>query len=133
MNINELPSRLPSANPSADRSSTTRTGEAMRGGNVEEVKLGLLPLKDTVLPKDRVELTRKEEQWIDNELPFARKAILGIPPLSQERVAEILERLQTRYYEQPAITREIAQRVSETITLADLGFSAGVDFTADQA
>ena len=66
---------------------------------------------------DRVELSdsgREASTAGTPVLAFARKALENIPPLSQERVAEILERIKEDYYSQPEVTRQIAQRVAST-------------------
>lgn len=67
--------------------------------------------------KDRVELSASGREANAGNTPvlaFARKALENIPPLSQERVAEILERIKDDYYERPEVTRQIAQRVAAT-------------------
>lgn len=66
---------------------------------------------------DRVELSAsgREANAVGTPvLAFARKALENIPPLSQERVAEILERIKEDYYERPEVTRQIAERVAAT-------------------
>lgn len=48
-------------------------------------------------------------------IDFARKALLGVPPLSQDRVQDILKRVQEGYYSQPEVVKEIATRITEDL------------------
>jgi len=67
---------------------------------------------------DRVELSeaaRKAAQQAA-EMPgmaFAREALRNAPSLSPERVAAILRALQSGYYTQPEVIKQIAQRLVE--------------------
>ncbi len=72
---------------------------------------------------DRVDLSeaartaaRQAEETAD--LEFARQALRSVPSISPERVAAILRHLQSGYYQQPAIIKEIAERIVEEM-LAD--------------
>lgn len=70
-------------------------------------------------PKDRVEISagsRTTQNGVaPEELVFARKALLGIPPLSDDRVADILQRIQEGYYSQPEILKAIAERYTQEL------------------
>ena len=50
------------------------------------------------------------------ELAFARKAMLGIPPLSNERASDILKRIQEGYYSQPEVLKTIAEKFTEELS-----------------
>lgn len=97
-------------------------------GNTNKVVPGSqVPQEDaaSAAPKDRVEisaaaLAAASENTQAQELGFARKALLGIPPLSQERAADILQRIQEGFYSQP----EVVKQVSSELTSAFLGASA---------
>lgn len=69
---------------------------------------------------DRVELSATAQasrsETASAELDFARKALLGIPPLSEERSADILKRVQEGYYSQPERLKEIAERFTKELT-----------------
>lgn len=49
------------------------------------------------------------------EINFARKALLGIPPLSMDRVADILKRIQEGYYSQPEVIKQTAAGVTNDL------------------
>lgn len=68
--------------------------------------------------QDRVEISsgaRSDASSSIQELAFARKAMLGIPPLSDDRVADILTRIQEGFYSQPEVLKKIAQRFTEEL------------------
>ncbi len=105
MNINHLLGR-------PVQSSTVRGGSADRVNADETTPSSAVPASEAA---DRVELSgagREASATGTPVLAFARKALENIPPLSQERVAEILDRIKSDYYEQPEVTRQIAQRVA---------------------
>lgn len=68
---------------------------------------------------DRVEISDAARAAAENtqsrELTFARKALLGIPPLSSDRVADILERVKEGYYSQPEVVKEISEKISSEL------------------
>ncbi len=70
-------------------------------------------------PADRVEISSASSAKNDpaiQEMAFARKAMLGIPPLSDDRVADILLRVQEGYYSQPEVLKTIAANVAQALT-----------------
>ncbi len=107
MNINHLTGR--------PATSTTVRGNAPEKVNTDETpRAAAVPATEQA---DRVELSAsgREAQTVGTPvLAYARKALENIPPLSQERVAEILDRIKEDYYKQPEVTRQIAQRVAAT-------------------
>lgn len=72
--------------------------------------------------QDRVEISdaaRTALEAQDAEQPmldFARKALLGIPPLSQDRAEDILIRIREGFYSQPEIVKLITERVQADLT-----------------
>ena len=107
MNINHLLGRPVS-------SSTVRGGTTDRVNADETPQVAAASAAEAT---DRVELSAsgREANAVGTPvLAFARKALENIPPMSQERVAEILERIKDDYYSKPEVTRDIAQRVAAT-------------------
>jgi len=67
---------------------------------------------------DRVDLseaarTAAQQAEATPDLEFARQALRSVPSISPERVAAILRHLQSGYYQQPVILKEIAERIVE--------------------
>ncbi|MFO7314813.1 flagellar biosynthesis anti-sigma factor FlgM [Rhodothermus marinus] len=68
--------------------------------------------------EDRVDLskaarTAAQQAEATPDLEFARQALRSVPSISPERVAAILRHLQSGYYQQPVILKEIAERIVE--------------------
>ncbi|SHL01961.1 flagellar biosynthesis anti-sigma factor FlgM [Rhodothermus profundi] len=75
--------------------------------------------------EDRVDLseaarTAAQQAEETPELEFARQALRSVPSISPERVAAILRHLQSGYYQQPAIIKEIAERIVEEMLAESL-------------
>lgn len=71
---------------------------------------------------DRVEISREartraqdEEARRNRELAFAQKALLGIPPLDEEKIAELQDRIRERYYQKPEVIRDVAEKVARDL------------------
>ncbi len=66
--------------------------------------------------QDRVEISdaaRTAAQAQKTEgIDFARKALLGIPPLSEQRSADMLKRIQEGYYSQPEVLAKVAEKIA---------------------
>lgn len=102
---------------SADRAETYRqhevheTGRAAGGSDVKR--------NATAPAQDRVEISDAARAAGQNaettEVHLAKKALLGIPPLSDKRAADILARIQSGYYSQPDVLRQIAERVGNEL------------------
>ncbi len=110
MNINNLQGR--SVSPQGVRANGT---ERATGDDAARAADAAAP----VSPSDRVELSasaRESKPAATPELAFAQKALENIPPLSQERVAEILQRITQDYYNTPEVARQIAERVATNIS-----------------
>ncbi len=45
------------------------------------------------------------------ELAFARKALLNIPPLTEEKLKEVQQRIRESYYTTPEIAKELAEKL----------------------
>jgi len=50
------------------------------------------------------------------DMEFARRALLGVPPLSEKRASDIMSRIQEGYYNKPEIVQQIADRIASEIT-----------------
>lgn len=108
MNINNLHGRT------ASSSNVRNTG----ADKVQPEAASQTPSVAAAQSTDRVELSASAKASETNgtpELALARKALDNIPPLSPERVAEILDRITEDYYSQPEVAREIAQRVAANV------------------
>jgi hypothetical protein len=71
------------------------------------------------IPKDRVEISdaarAASEDTKAREVNLARKALLGIPPLSIDRAQDLLMRITEGYYSQPDILKAVSIGVSADI------------------
>lgn len=69
---------------------------------------------------DRVEISEAARSAAGDaavrEMTFAQKALGGIAPLSQERLGEIRQRMESGYYNSPEIQRELAMRIAQDLT-----------------
>ena len=70
--------------------------------------------------QDRVEISDAARAAVSDagssqEINFARKALLGIPPLSEKRVADIMLRIQNGFYSQPDVLRQIAEQITSDL------------------
>ena len=52
------------------------------------------------------------------ELALARKAMLGIPPLDDSRVEDIFQRINSGFYSQPEVVKQMAEGVMQTFDAA---------------
>lgn len=64
---------------------------------------------------DRVEISDKARAALKDarkseELTFARKALDNVPSMSDERIAELTNRIKSGYYQQPDILDQVARR-----------------------
>ncbi len=48
-------------------------------------------------------------------LGFAKKALAATPELSDERVGQIMQRIQSDYYSSPEVMKDIAQKVANAV------------------
>lgn len=69
---------------------------------------------------DRVEISSEARaaagSVASNDVTFAKKALLGIPPLSEDRAADILKRVQEGFYSQPETLKQIASNIAADLT-----------------
>ncbi len=75
--------------------------------------------------EDRIDLsdaarTAAQQAEASPDLEFARQALRSVPSISPERVAAILRHLQSGAYQQPAILKEIAERIVEQMLAKSL-------------
>lgn len=52
-------------------------------------------------------------------LGFARKALAATPELGEERIGQIMQRIQSDYYSDPEVMKDIAQKVAQSILPQD--------------
>jgi hypothetical protein len=45
-------------------------------------------------------------------MAFARAALLGIPPLSDEKMAEVRERIKSNHYLTPEISQDVSEKIA---------------------
>lgn len=70
---------------------------------------------------DRVEISDKARSALaearqSEELSFARKALDNVPSLSEERIAELKDRIQSGHYQQPDVLGEIAKGAASELS-----------------
>ncbi len=97
--------------------------EALSGARGVEKRGASEAAPEQATPEDRVDLseaarTAAQQAEATPDLEFARQALRSVPSISPERVAAILRHLQSGYYQQPAVLKEIAERIVEQM-LAD--------------
>ena len=69
---------------------------------------------------DRVEISAEaraviaEQAAMQEEVEQARMALRDVPPLTEERVAAILERVKSGYYDRPEVLAEISERLIDS-------------------
>jgi len=90
-----------------------RLGSAQEAGKRPLEKAA--PQDDTADRLDLSEAARTAARQAEETsgLEFARQALRSVPSISPERVAAILRHLQSGYYQQPVILKEIAERIVE--------------------
>jgi hypothetical protein len=72
------------------------------------------------IPVDRVEISDKARTALadarkSEDLAFARKALDSIPSLSEERVSELTERINSGYYKQADVLGQVAERAGSEL------------------
>ena len=69
--------------------------------------------------RDSVEISAAARAAADDtkvrDLEFARRALQGVAPMSAERTAELSQRVQDGYYNQPDVVQETAARVADNL------------------
>ena len=69
---------------------------------------------------DRVEISAEarsviaEQAAMQKEIEQARMALRDVPPLTEERIAAILERVKSGYYDRPDVLEEISNRLIDS-------------------
>jgi len=80
---------------------------------------GTKPLQPVSPVKDKIEISKEAREASNDtkarELAFARKALLGIPPLTKERILEIQSRIKEAYYMEPENIQELAKKLSRLL------------------
>lgn len=71
-------------------------------------------------PRDRIELSDVVRGRLPNtergrEIAFARKALQELPPMSEERLAKIRDRMESGFYSRPEVLRKVAGRLADEV------------------
>lgn len=74
------------------------------------------PVEDRVEISDAAKAKASDEEKKARDLTFARKALLGIPPLTDEKITEFQERIRDRYYSQPEVTGEVSEQMTKELS-----------------
>lgn len=119
MNIRDL--NINGNRPDALRSNAAaETNRVENGANAAQSQSASAPAPAT---GDRVEISPEARAAAGAAAPedvtFARKALLGIPPLSEDRAADILKRVQEGFYSQPEPLKAIASGLANDLTRAN--------------
>lgn len=116
MNIRDL------YTPSTNRADQIRNGSVAgttrpdsAGSEQTKAIQPVAPVRDRVEISDAARAAAAEHEKT-RQLDFAKKALLGMPPLSQERAADILKRVQEGYYSQPEVIDQVAAKVVPDLT-----------------
>lgn len=93
-------------------SSVARIDPASRGRTVSDEK--------TEANADRVEISDKAREALSDarsteELSFARKALDNVPELSEERTAQIQDRIKSGYYNRADVLNMVAERLGSDV------------------
>jgi hypothetical protein len=113
MNIRNLNS---SASPLTTRKVGSAT-DAYKSASNASAKKSEAPKNAPI--EDRVELSeaaRAQSKAKGGELEQAHEALLDMPPLDPKRKEDILRRVQSGYYSQPDVLKQVAQRLSADLT-----------------
>ncbi len=71
-------------------------------------------------PADRVEISDEARIALSDarqseELSFARTALESLPEMTEERIAELIDRIRSRYYQQADVLGNVSERVGDTL------------------
>ncbi|WP_457651517.1 hypothetical protein [Rhodocaloribacter sp.] len=71
-------------------------------------------------PRDRIELSDVVRGRLPNsergrEIAFARKALQELPPMSEERLAKIRDRMESGFYSRPEVLHKVAGRLADEV------------------
>ena len=115
MNIRDL--QINQSRPDHLRSSASgEAGKVQEAAPVQPAQ----PVESQQQARDRVEISdaaraAANEPQVEG-INFARKALLGIPPLSDERASDMIQRIQEGYYSQPEVLKQVATGVAGDLT-----------------
>ncbi len=110
MNINDLTPGAARSNASQQR--RVDTEKASRDNTLQQAtRPGQPASSDRVELSEAARTAQAEAVAQQREIDFARRAMLSIPPLSQDRAEDILQRLQEGFYSQPEVLEQIAGRM----------------------
>lgn len=74
------------------------------------------PVEDRVEISDAAKAKASDEDARARDIAFARKALLGIPPLTEEKITELQERIRDRYYSGSEVTRDVAEKIADDLS-----------------
>jgi hypothetical protein len=80
------------------------------GGGTQHANETKAAIRDKVEISDAARAALSKQSG-SPEIDFAKKALLGIPPLSPKRAADMLARIQNGYYSQPEVINMTAQKL----------------------
>jgi hypothetical protein len=110
--------KISNLNAQAAQAASIRNGQTERASNSPTGPAGpaATPGADSVDLSAAAKTAQSEQT---PGLSFARKALASTPELGEERIGQILQRIQSDYYSSPEVTRDIAQKVASAILPAD--------------
>lgn len=74
------------------------------------------PVEDRVEISDAAKAKANDQDKQSRDIAFARKALLGIPPLTEEKISELQHRIRDRYYAQPEVTNQAAEQIVQDLS-----------------
>jgi hypothetical protein len=99
--------------------SVADTARTKTGGGTQHAQNVKSAIADKVEISDAARTALAKDAGSAAEVQFAKKALLGIPPLSEKRAADILARVQSGFYSQPEVLKQIAERVGTELSGAE--------------
>ena len=118
MDIRNLP---PNVNPAelynAGKANETNNSSAREASGAAEQAPPQVS-DDRVDISDAGRAAQAAETSQTEELAFARKAMLGIPPLDDSRMEDIFQRINSGFYSQPEVVKQMAAGVMQTFDAA---------------
>ena len=95
----------------------TRKAEAGASARTEPASEATPVSKDRVEISDAARAALADEQNREaRDLAFAQKALKSLPSLSENRAADIANRIKNGYYNKPDAIKQIAQHLNTTLT-----------------
>lgn len=107
----------------SDVNASTRSDQLKNAsiGAIDPAASGRAVSREESEPKsDRVEISNDARAALSQarsseELAFARKALQGLPEMSEERTAELQNRIKSGYYGSPDVLRNVSERIAAAL------------------